>query len=387
MKIYNDIFFVIDSENYDQNKKDLFYGYKWFEDEGFWLEVKHRPTKIHIYSSYISPIIVIYEKDDYWAISNSCYCLVNYLKENDINLEINEEYLKYEALKTGAFNFKYFNDILLYKELKINNYDEEVDIVDGKLSLVKKEFKFFEKDINYNLDTLWKWYERYYNLLVNKNHIYFGLSGGLDSRLLWYSFIRPNQNEVIINSYHNKSNADNYFDSELAGKVYKYYTGKDLISTDLDHTKNIKSLDLMELNDDHFETVKRFFLGSCYNPPKLLVKADECFAVQGIGTNIYRYEFQADWFINGIIRRFWASRSIARYYVLKNTYIYPYLDSLLLNLDTKETDYLHTILYSLFAKDLLSNGIPFYTHPKRGKFYFQEWKKDLFEKFSKIYKY
>jgi len=379
MKVYNDIFFVIDTNNYNENKKDLFFGYKTVENEGFWLAVKHRLSKIHIYTSYISPVIIIYKKDDYWAISNSCYYLNEFLKEKGIILEINEKFLDLESKKKTSFSYEYYNDILLYKDLFINNNDEEIDIINGKLTLTKKDFKLFEKDINLNLDILNKWYEKYYNYLLNKDNVTLSLSGGLGSRFLWYNFLRQN-NSCKLYCYNNKSNVTDYLDGKLAKELIKKYTDKNLLTVDKEPNRNVKTLDC--INNLDMKELNQFILGISYNP-MLLVKT-EWLRVVGTGSNIFRYEFQDLNFLNGNIRRNWVASFIAKHYLINCDHITPYMDSLLLQLDTKEPDYLHVILYSLFAKSLLTDNIPFITKNKVGEYKFQEFRKELFERFSKI---
>ena len=51
--------FVIDKNNYKE-QKDLFFGYKIIDDNGFWLQVKWINNVLNISSSFVSPIIAIY---------------------------------------------------------------------------------------------------------------------------------------------------------------------------------------------------------------------------------------------------------------------------------------------------------------------------------------
>ena len=382
MDIYKDIFFVIDSNNYSENNKDLFFGYKTVEDEGFWLDVKHRPNRIHIYSSTISPVIVLYEKDKYWAISNSCYYLVEYLKQKNINLEINSKFLEYESKTKTSFSYKYYSNILLYSDLKIIENKYEVDIYKGKLRLIDKNINFFSSNVEFNLDQIWKWYSKYQNFLLTKDNLICALSGGLDSRFLWYSFVRNNPKSEIC-CHPNKPNVADNMDEDLAKKVVYYYTGTELVSEELPSNRNTSSSgDISEFESNDF------FYGLVYNPMKL-TKKDYSLTTRlvGTGSNLFRYEFKDNNFLEGNIRRNWVSLFIARYYLLNRLYVTPYLDSILLNLNTEEPDYLHVILYSLFGKSLLTNNIPFITKSKNGPYKFQELRKDLFDRFSKISRY
>ncbi len=380
MRIYNDIFFVIDSNNYNENKQDLFYGYKTIENEGFWLEVKHRLTKIHIYTSYIAPVIVCYKKDNYWAISNSCYYLNEYLKEHEINLTINEKFLELEAKKKTSFSYEYYNDVLLYNDLFINDNEDEIDIIDGELIFTKKDFKLFKMNVEFNLDCLLEWREKYYNYLVDADDILLSLSGGLDSRLLWYLFLRDNK-KCKLYCYHNKPGVNDYLDSKLVKQFIGKYSKQDLTVVERKQDKNVNTIDCP--NDKRYDDLNKFILGISYNPMNLSKHSG--LRVVGTGSNMFRYEFQDKNFINGNVRRNWVSSFIAKYYINNCINITPYMDSLLLQLDTKETDYLHVILYSLFAKSLLINDIPFYTKPKVGEYKLQELRKDLFIRFKEVF--
>ena len=68
MKILKYNSFILDSENYVDMPSNFLYGFKVFENYGFYFELNNKQNIIRSSSSLLMPCIVYFQKDNYWAI-------------------------------------------------------------------------------------------------------------------------------------------------------------------------------------------------------------------------------------------------------------------------------------------------------------------------------
>lgn len=201
---FQDNFFVIDSKNLSSVKPKL-YGYAVTEQDlfintdkcnrvlsndtcGAYINIIKSENECRIYQDYFGCYgLYLYEKDDYFAISNSFLYLVYYLK-SIVKLSINSEYMKAFIAQPQAS--------LVYEETMINeikmlprNCFVTIEFDAKKIVISELEQKESYIDINTRegmqiIDT-WhqKWNSIFNALTRNNEQVMLKLSGGKDSRI------------------------------------------------------------------------------------------------------------------------------------------------------------------------------------------------------------
>lgn len=213
-------FFVLDSNNYKDFKTKL-YGY-YFDEQGnlitqsnfekfdenahgAYIFVENNNGKITIKQDFNGSYgLYLFQKDNYFAVSNSFLYLVEYLKS------------KFEL----SYNYDYANTFLVcvlcsevYEKTFINEItalsrDTEIHIYDNIIQLLNIDYKEYSISIDSKegIDTLDKWFFKYTSIIRNikakSNLLSCDLSGGFDSRCCFALFLAANINldEVKINS-------------------------------------------------------------------------------------------------------------------------------------------------------------------------------------------
>lgn len=213
-------FFVLDSNNYKDFKTKL-YGY-YFDEQGnlitqsnfekfdenahgAYIFVENNNGKITIKQDFNGSYgLYLFQKDNYFAVSNSFLYLVEYLKS------------KFEL----TYNYDYANTFIVcglcsevYEKTFINEItalsrDTEIHIYDNIIQLLNIDYKEYSISIDSKegIDTLDKWFFKYTsiirNIKVKSNLLSCDLSGGFDSRCCFALFLAANINldEVKINS-------------------------------------------------------------------------------------------------------------------------------------------------------------------------------------------
>lgn len=201
----DDNFFVIDSDNCKTIKSKL-YGFVLLDNKliafknnynkhiekkeyGTYINIIKEDEKLIIEQDAIGSYgLFIYQKDAYFAISNSFYYLVLYLNKNK-KLTINMDNIKYfmtqplttlSITKTPIYEIKQID-----KDMKIiiDTEANSVDFVRDKL-----QQHIFNIDSQECFEILDKWFSKYCSFIqsLSKNNIYFetSLSGGRDTRLV-----------------------------------------------------------------------------------------------------------------------------------------------------------------------------------------------------------
>ena len=213
-------FFVLDSNNYKDFKTKL-YGY-YFDEQGnlitqsnfekfnenahgAYIFVENNNGKITIKQDFNGSYgLYLFQKDNYFAVSNSFLYLVEYLKS------------KFEL----TYNYDYANTFIVcglcsevYEKTFINEItalsrDTEIHIYDNIIQLLNIDYKEYSISIDSKewIDTLDKWFFKYTSIIRNikakSNLLSCDLSGGFDSRCCFALFLAANINldEVKINS-------------------------------------------------------------------------------------------------------------------------------------------------------------------------------------------
>ena len=166
------------------------------------------------------------------------------------------------------------------------------------------------------------------------------LDDSINSRLLWYLFVKNSHIDVVVS----KDSLGN------AKKVLQFYQKECLIKKEI-------------INKNHIDYLGGNYLFDGTNYPcsyAMLTNID----IDEIRTHI----------IPSILNSYYESGTKE---------ICPFLDSLLLGLDFQKPGYLQVILSALFAKDLLLNNIPFVSELQE-EYKLQDVKRDLFKELQKV---
>lgn len=234
-------FFIIDSDNLDKTDSKL-YGYSIADYEiitnenynnqeldysGSYINITREENTIRISQDYVGCYgLYIYENEDYFAVSNSFFKLLQHVNDRDITL--NRVYAD-SFIFTGLCSLNY--DQTLINEIRQLPRNTELVINTDTKELSENIINFEEHSLDINsieaVQTLDAWYEKWVKLtrkLVEKNeNIYFELSGGFDSRTVATIWLNANINLKNMNIVSNKGELFRE-DYKIAQKIADYYS-------------------------------------------------------------------------------------------------------------------------------------------------------------------
>jgi len=365
--------FLITKDNW-REQENLFFGYKTVDNEGMWLDVKNIKNKLIITGSYIQPAIAIYNQNNFWAISNSCKVLVDYLTENNYTLTNNDEYIE-QDLGLDGYAFNYPEISTKWKEINLNPNFSHIEISNDSLYVIEekdKENLLFSKDLKDGKEIIDEWFKKYYFYIFKESskdntYITASVSGGLDSRFLINFWKNAKINKIVSKWAKNDTETGNrrYIDGLIARLVISTYTShKSKINAKL-RTVNLGKTTIPEIEDE------LFWYGIAYKPNEQITikKVDKnsnikttILSLSGVGTEWLKAGAgcKDPNFILGTARRFFISKFIKGYYLGKLATILPYLDSSLLQLRGVEDNSFLYLLYLLYSPEMLE--IPFYNN-------------------------
>ena len=243
-ELFGDKFFIIDSNNLELVKSKL-YGFAIqdnkiiqnesyddhtiFDGNGTYIQVIKSGEDISIYQDFNGSFgIYIFEKDDYFAISNSFIKLVEYIKCNH-KITLNEDYAKY-FISIALCSLSYSETLV--NEIKVlpKNYSLNINLNTKSISLNFIDYK--EQSISVNSDEgikildnwFYRWTTIFRDLKVNTNNISFQLSGGFDSRLSLALLLSSNinLNEILFYSIDDDKHTHKA-DFEIASEISNYF--------------------------------------------------------------------------------------------------------------------------------------------------------------------
>ena len=207
--------FVFDSNNWKE-QEDVFFGFKTINESGNWLKLNNFKTELIITMSKMPPCLFIYEKDTYFAISNSFKLLIEYLNEHNKILTDNKNNYLYK-LKELKLNWTHgvYDNSTLYKEVNVVPFFTTVIINDSGIilktvedSFEKNEIKNFKEEFDNQL----KIYNQFIKSKLDKGDtVIVDLSGGVDTRILYliwrnllptYVYSKPQKNRNLVDDYH-----------------------------------------------------------------------------------------------------------------------------------------------------------------------------------------
>ena len=253
-KIIDHEFFIIDSDNLDDIENRL-YGfalqnsqvvqdnditeYSNFEDIGVFVLIEKKDDEIIISQDVIGSYgVYVYQKDGYFAVSNSFIKLVEYLKFNH-EMTLNRDYA-YISLLPKTLSSLIYEKTLVNEIICISrNTKVHIDITSRELSF--EEIKLNESSIDIDseegLKTLDKWFFKWVEIIrglkQKTNNISLDLSGGFDTRMIMPLVLTANidMNSIRVHSIDNdQHNHDEDF--RIASLIADEYGFK--LNTDLD---------------------------------------------------------------------------------------------------------------------------------------------------------
>ncbi|WP_295722496.1 ABC transporter ATP-binding protein [uncultured Methanobrevibacter sp.] len=279
-EFYNDEFFIIDSNNLDSINSKL-YGFCIhnskiiqnqeithdfnFLDYGIFINVKVTEDEIKIYQDFNGSYgLYLFKQDDYFAISNSFWKLVEYLKVN-YQLSVNNDFSKSVFLTGNMYAFS-------YKDTFVN----EIELIPRNLifHINKHNLSFYFEEINYEestielnskegLELLDLWFNKWINIVRNlkeeTNNISFDLSEEISSRVILSILLNSNidlekvQINSLTDSNHHQKNLDtlNQISDEFGFKLNQdLSTSEKIYFNDLDTTINLSLYIKLGFNND-----------------------------------------------------------------------------------------------------------------------------------------
>ena len=264
-------FFLITSDNLDK-VQSKFYGYsiqrdgiyeednltpeaiKNLDGRGCYVYVEVRDGKITIKQDINGCWgIYIFRSGDYFALSNSFFRLLDYVKFK-YPLTVNRDYCNYHMIE-GLSTKSYFQTAINEVQLLDRNSILQIEIASKSFEIeimTHKEHTIFI-DSEEGIHALDSWVEFWGNLLrrVSQNTKFFSadLSGGFDSRI---AFVPLLYSGIDLNTIRINSANDNLYshkeDYAVASKIAKHYDFKLNRPTPSSHSLNYSLVDIFNMD-------------------------------------------------------------------------------------------------------------------------------------------
>ena len=237
-ELYGDEFFIIDSNNFNSVESRL-YGFSILNNNvvqnedvddntellgfGSYVHIKNLKDKISIHQDLNGCWgLYIYRNGNYFAISNSFFKLVEYLKDR-FKLTLNKDFAK-ALMSTGIVTLIFRKTLVQEIDTISRNYIVTIDKNTGDLSFSKTNYKMHTVPLNSieALDILDNWFNRWVNILRSlkekTNNIEFNLSGGFDTRIIIILMLCANidLNKIKVRTYEDLRTKVHKEDYEIA---------------------------------------------------------------------------------------------------------------------------------------------------------------------------
>ena len=243
-------FFVIDTNNLDSVQTKL-YGYiiqnngiieegniehldnKDISGCGAYIYINRGKDSVTIHQDFNGSYgLFLFRKGNYFALSNSFFYLLNYLKNQsalELNLELNKDYINYMLIQDVCSES--YTDTPI-KNIKLLDKDAvvRIGIAEPKITIENIDYKVnqYSLDSKAGIKILDQWFEKWMQLFKNlteKTHnIKISLSGGMDSRLILCLAL---QSGIDLNQIRIHSIKDTLYthieDYEIASEMAKYF--------------------------------------------------------------------------------------------------------------------------------------------------------------------
>lgn len=334
--------FLITNDNY-KSQEEKTYGYKWLDNDGFFIDVKWKGDCLEISRSYMSPYIVYYSYGSFYCISNSVKILSRYLI-NDRGIKLTEK-IKQDKIWTKEESYETDFDELQLVPVTVDIYINETGL------RFKENKKYFCK--SFSTEIIDDWFNTYKHLLTEISpYTTVDLSGGQDTRILYSMVDKERINkvrglkggkfepELIITK--NLSTTDNIILNAPRSEMFSYRISNNDTSIFSDF------LPMDGFYSEHNKTVERNNIGNMY------------YYVSGLCTECLKWSKA----LNTIkISQSWGLRyqslNLISYYNYGIMNIFPFTDSRLLSIKcTKDQSPIDYIYKNLIDKKYFN--FPFY---------------------------
>lgn len=177
---------------------------------GSFINIIKNTNDIYIQTDDFSSLYIFYYmKDDFFAISNSFYKLLNNLKDKGKRVTINKEYIE-QYIQSPLHSHSLYNTLV--NEILILPFGNDIKIFNNHIEFINKNIELQSISIlsKEGIDIINNWINKWVNIvrpILNSDyHIQIDLSGGFDSRvifsLLYYSGVNLNKDNINIYSKH-----------------------------------------------------------------------------------------------------------------------------------------------------------------------------------------
>ncbi|WP_461461057.1 ABC transporter ATP-binding protein [Methanobrevibacter sp.] len=280
-KYYENEFFIIDSNNIDSINSKL-YGFAISGTEiiqnqeitsdfnnidyGIFINLKVNDDEIIITQDFNgSYTLYLFKEDNYFAISNSFWKLVEHIKDN-FNLSVNEDFAKSLFKRNNIHSFSYNNTLVN----EINSIDRNqiihINKKTNELSFEQIDYEESTVDINSKegLKLLDSWFNRWIQILRSlkekTNNINFNLTGDIPSRVIFSILLNANIDLNKVNfSYLTdslKSSKDSSSLNEMASMLgfkldQDVFSSEKIYFNDMDTIINSSSLLKLGFNNNY----------------------------------------------------------------------------------------------------------------------------------------
>lgn len=264
-------FFVIDAENTDEVESHL-YGYciqdgkicdgrdenpEQVSQDGVYIHICRQDSRLIISQDYSGSFgLYLYQREGYFALSNSFMYLVEWLKSKE-KLHVNMDYVMsmfaFDLCSLSVEETPMQEIMMLPRNARVH-----IDIAKKELSIERIDYQeeSVSIDSEKGMAILDEWHEKWTKLIRHlkgrTNNISVDLSGGFDSRITFALFASAgiNLDEVNIKSIHDDlhTHAEDY---EIASDIAKYYHTK--LNQDTFFKAN-RNFTLEEIEDISFYT-------------------------------------------------------------------------------------------------------------------------------------
>lgn len=237
-------FFIIDSENLKETKSKL-YGFALINNtvaediqtlgdqdpkgNGSYICVRNDSQTITIHQDFIGSYgLYLFEKQDYFAISNSFIKLLDHIKKSH-RISFNQDFANY-MISSELCSASYCETMVNEIELLDRSAVISIDIHTKQLHISYVDYR--ENTIELNspegIAVLDKWYHKWTGLIQNlyreNSNIQIDLSGGFDSRIILTLFLGSgiDMNNVYVNSIKDQLHTHSE-DYEIASAISEHY--------------------------------------------------------------------------------------------------------------------------------------------------------------------
>lgn len=258
--------------------------------EGRYIICENRKNKIDIQTDPMGQdLLFYYISDNYWAISNSYYSLVNYLKRKNINISLSLAACCSFFLP-GSYGNQLLSNSTLSNEIRILGIDKKLSIDKKskkiKITKNKTEYNHVNANSKKGIEIINQWLSIWLSFIKtaidNNEVINIDISGGRDSRMVLALILASKVDLTKIRFISNPNAAEDFKIASILANELKFQLNKEQRKTQFHHIPSEKKYDLWKAGSMGVYT-------PVYFPSKISITSD--FHFHGGGGELYRHLF------------------------------------------------------------------------------------------------